>query len=373
MENSDLKSILIVDDQIENLEAMVDILERDNLSCRITQAPSARIALMLIEKELPDLIITDWEMPEMNGIEFIKKLKANERTFDIPVIMCTGVMTSSENLETALRAGAIDYIRKPIDKIELIARTKANLHLSDSHKKIKKLNETKDKFFSIIAHDLKSPFNSMFGFLELLIEDFDDNTPDENKKLINFIYQSSQNAIKLVENLLEWSQTQNKTITFNPQKENLHSLLKETLAMLEQIINKKLIGIKNEIKDDFFIDVDRNMLLSVLRNLISNAVKFTPQKGEIVISAKKTEIENTRSFIEVSIKDNGVGMDAEKQTKVFNISENKSTQGTDNETGTGLGLILCKEFIEKHRGRIWVKSEEGKGSTFIFTIPAHEN
>jgi CheY-like chemotaxis protein len=176
--------ILIVDDELEHLEAIVEIIEEIDEPYSILQTFTGKAAINIAELEIPDLIITDWEMPGMNGIELIKQIKSNVITRDIPIIMCTGIMTSSENLETALNAGANDYIRKPVDKIELIARLKANLHLADSYMRIKKLNESKDRFFSILAHDLISPVGNIKVFLELILSE---QSNFDHEKLFSYL------------------------------------------------------------------------------------------------------------------------------------------------------------------------------------------
>ena len=363
MTNIDETNILIVDDEPENLQIISDFFYECKLPYNITIAPEGSIALKIIEKKRPDLIITDWEMPGMSGIDFIKKLKDNNNTASIPVIMCTGIMTSSENLDTALNAGAVDFIRKPIDKIELIARTKAALKLAESYMKISKLNATKDKFFSIIAHDLRSPFNALLGFSNLLVDNFDNLQIEEQKEYISILNQSVKNTYKLLDNLLTWSLLQKDIIDFNPEKIYLYPIFLETHELLKQSLERKSIEFINNISENIYVFADRNMISTIIRNLISNAIKFTPLGGKITIDAKYKQ-----QFVEITVQDSGVGIALDKQTKLFDIGKNMSTNGTENETGTGLGLILCKEFVEKHGGKIWVESEEGKGSAFIFTI-----
>ncbi|RLD65404.1 MAG: hypothetical protein DRI95_08810, partial [Bacteroidetes bacterium] len=251
---------------------------------------------------------------------------------------------------------------------------KAELALKESEMKLRESNETKDKFFSIIAHDLKSPFNTMLGFSDLLINDFEKYNVKEQKTFIGAINQDIQNTYKLLENLLLWSQSQQGTIEFNPQKENLYLLSIETLNLLNQSATKKTIQLINKIPEDVFVEADKNMLAAIMRNLISNAIKFTPGNGVVEIGCRVSPVKTHGhasqhdTLYEIYVKDSGIGLTKEKQAKLFKISENISTKGTEKETGTGLGLILCKEFVEKHDGRIWVESEPGKGSSFIFTL-----
>jgi len=231
------------------------------------------------------------------------------------------------------------------------------------NKSLEEMNQTKNKFFSIIAHDLKNPFNSMLGFSKLLKDNFDNYDANKQKEYIGYIYQEIQQSYKLLENLLLWAQSQKGTIAFNPEKINLLLIVNETCRLLSRMSEKKSIKLLNKIEPTIFIDADKDMISTVIRNLISNAIKFTPTGGEILIQAELKQYHT-----EISVKDNGIGISEEIQSKLFNISENTSTNGTENETGTGLGLILCKEFIEKHSGKIWVESEIDKGSTFYFTI-----
>ena len=232
---------------------------------------------------------------------------------------------------------------------------------------LKESNKTKDKFFSIIAHDLKSPFNSMLGFARILENDLDKYDTEQRKQFISIIHKGLKDTFNLLENLLYWSRSQRGVITFNPETINLYILLQNTSELLMLSAKNKSIKIKNKIPEHISVEADQAMLSIIIRNLISNAIKFTPDGGEIIITAQQTKANS--KFVEISVKDTGVGISNEIQPMLFDIGENTSTKGTKDETGTGLGLILCKEFIEKHSGEIWVESEIGKGSSFSFTIP----
>ncbi len=236
-------------------------------------------------------------------------------------------------------------------------------------KELEKANSTKDKFFSIIAHDLKSPFNTMIGFSELLVNKFDTYNVQEQKNFVSILNQDIHNTFRLLENLLLWSRSHRGKIEFVPVKENLFLLLNETIKLLNQTATNKLITIKNEVAKSIFVSADKDMLETILRNLILNAIKFTKNEGKITINAHLIIDEHKQSCTQISVKDNGVGIAKEKLARLFIISENVSTKGTQGEVGTGLGLTLCKEFVEKHGGKIWVESEEGYGSEFIFTLP----
>ena len=361
--------ILIVDDEQNYLDTITDTLEERNF--KIIQALNGKMGIMVAQKFLPDIIITDWEMPEMNGIEMIQQLKANEQTANIPVIMCTGIMTTSQNLHVALGAGAYDYIRKPIDPIELVARINATLRLSNSYKKIhqqaEKLaesNATKDKFFSIIAHDLKNPFTSILGFSNLILGN---KSKFSEEDIINFVTQisdSAKNTFKLLENLLTWSRSQTGKLEYYPIVLNINSIICNSKSLIQYIAQGKNISIEFDVEKNIEVYADENMINTVIRNLLSNAVKYTHKGGKIVLKAVS---QNNQLLIEIS--DNGVGIPPQKIEKLFKISEKVSTLGTENEAGTGLGLLLCKEFVEKNGGKIWVESTLNIGSKFFFTLP----
>jgi signal transduction histidine kinase/ligand-binding sensor domain-containing protein len=230
------------------------------------------------------------------------------------------------------------------------------------------LNASKDKFFSIIAHDLKNPFNTIIGFSEMLTEEIKSGDIPKIKEYAGMINTSSVRTLRLLENLLEWANSQTGKILFNPMQVNLRDLLNEEFNMLNDMATGKNIELNLSIPDNLTIIADKNMIRTILRNLISNAIKFTHKNGKVgvkaIIAGKQ---------VEISVSDSGIGMTKETMAKLFRIDTNLSTRGTENEKGTGLGLFLCKEFVEKHGGKIWVESESGKGSIFKFTIPLKLN
>ncbi len=611
------KSILIVDDKLENIQTIIDCISNLQQDFNIFRASNGLSAIEISTNKIPDIIITDWDMPQMNGIELVKILKSNRLTADIPVIMCTGVMLTSENLRTALEAGALDYIRKPIDKVELESRLSSALRFNDALKTLKterqqflsllntipepiyvsdietseilfaneakmkrygdtivgkpchqvfynrtapceqcqkssllnsenktvkwekfnpinnnffynidkiitwhngnnakfqiafdvtelreaeteirklsvaveqnpativitdtqgyiiyvnpkfteltgytleeakgntsrilnsgktdpqifvelwltitagkiwqgefinrkkngeefieaalvapilnelgetinyiaikeditekkkqlefinftnqkllELNATKDKFFTIMAHDLKSPFNSILGFSDLLIRNYQKYSPEQIQDMLDIIRKAGTGAYSLLENLLVWSRSQTGQIEFKPNSYHLKSIFTELIGALEPAWQKKNIKISFRLNKDIFIFTDLNMMNTILRNLVSNAIKYSHENSEIEIVGEETD-----KFVEILVKDFGVGISADNCQKLFRIeSKLPSTPGTNNETGTGLGLILCKEFVERHGGQIWVESEVGRSSEFKFTIPLH--
>lgn len=229
---------------------------------------------------------------------------------------------------------------------------------------LKLLNATKDKFFSIIAHDLKNPFNSLLGFSELLKSDFDSMEKEEMRTFINIIHDSSKHGFNLLENLLQWSRANTGSIEYFPKTINVGELISNCISLYRNNADKKQIQIFNDVPEDLILFGDKEMLSTVFRNLISNAIKFTLKGGKVKIKMVK----NSKRVV-ISVIDTGVGIPEEKISSLFKIDVQHSTLGTSNEKGTGLGLILCKEFVEKHGGQIKVESERKNGSEFKVILP----
>ena len=232
------------------------------------------------------------------------------------------------------------------------------------NRQLKELNATKDKLFSIIAHDLRSPFNSIIGFSELLCENIRDYDIEKSGIFIKQINSSAKHTLNLLDNLLAWAKTQTGQIDFKPKKINLQLIIQDIVDSLDSSARIKNISLSIFQPADIVIYADQNMLQTILRNLISNAIKFTNTDGRVEIYANSGQDQ-----IEITIADNGIGMDEKTQNNLFKIDTDLTTNGTANEKGSGLGLILCKEFVEKHGGEIRVESILGEGSRFVFTIP----
>ena len=238
--------------------------------------------------------------------------------------------------------------------------------LYKSEEELKGLNATKDKFFSIIAHDLKNPIGASKQLMDIMVDDYDDLDENEKKEIINEIASATDNTYELLLQLLDWSRSQRGIIDFNPEKIDVNYIAKNNIELLKTAADNKEISLINNLNTNTFVNADPNMLTTIFRNLLSNAIKFTPNNGRITISSRVSSQDN---FIELSVSDTGVGISEENINRLFKLDTGNSTLGTNNEKGTGLGLILVKEFVEKHGGKIWVESEEGKGSKFIFTMP----
>jgi len=248
---------------------------------------------------------------------------------------------------------------------DITQRKLAEESLREKEADLREINEQKDKFFSIIAHDLKSPFASIVGFSDLLVQQIENHDYDSIEKYAQIIKQSSHRVMDLLTNMLNWASSHTGKMHFEPVHLDLHEIVKEIIQDTKDLAAEKSLQVNYDLlPEKSTILADRNMLSTVLRNLLTNAMKFSQRNGKLHVSAT----ENNKEIL-VSVKDHGVGIPAEKIGKLFTIGESESTPGTNNEKGTGLGLLICKEFIDKHNGRIWAESEEGKGSVFSFVLP----
>jgi signal transduction histidine kinase len=235
---------------------------------------------------------------------------------------------------------------------------------NDELQQLLKLNADKDLFISILAHDLRSPFTALLGLSDLLIENIHVYNIDKIERQVRYIKNASEDTFALLEDLLKWTSTQSGKIPFKPQKLSFADICKNSLEILNRNAIAKNITIKSFIGKPLYVFADSDMLKTVLRNLVSNAIKFTNHGGMISIHASESS-----GIVTVSVVDNGIGINPDKLTRLFDISQRQTTKGTANEKGSGLGLILVKEFLEKNGGEILVKSEPGKGSEFKFTLP----
>jgi signal transduction histidine kinase len=358
---SNIPDILIVDDTPANLKVLGDILK--GFEYKVRPAPSGILALQAAEKEKPDIILLDIMMPEMDGYEVCRRLKANDALREIPVIFISA-LNDTNDIVKALQSGGVDYITKPFKAEEINARISVHLKISDQSKELVKLNADKDRFIAILAHDLKSPFNSILGFMELLslnIYKYDIAKIEEQLKIIN---SSAHSVYNLIEDLLIWTRSQAGKLPFKPQKLNLSELCLQIEESYKVNTMLKDIMVNQLVEPDIIVYADIDMLKTILRNLFSNAIKFSNPGGQIDLFA-----EQKTSNIQISVRDYGTGIPPKILSKLFDLAHTQSIPGTLNETGTGLGLMLCKDFIEIHGGEIQVESQEGEGSTFTIKLP----
>lgn len=387
------QAIICVDDEDIILEALKDQLgpffENQYL---IETATTAEDGLEIYDEliegnyEIP-VVISDYLMPGMRGDEFL--IKIHEKNPNTLKILLTG-HANIEGITNAInKANLYRYIPKPWDRDDLILTVreavrsflqeleikKKNLELQAINDNLEKLvdlrtaelekaNATKDKFFSIIAHDLKNSFNSLLGYSDILLSDFDRFPDEEKKAIVSAIREVSKGTYKFLQNLLDWSRVQTGNIQFIPESIDLKAFVSDEMSMQTELASAKGITVEFIATKDVTVQADKNMLMTILRNLFSNAIKFSEKGGKITV---KLDSDKEKGI--VSVTDTGVGIRAENMDKLFRVNGNYKTHGTNNEEGTGLGLILCKEFIIKNNGDITMTSEPGKGTTVTFTLP----
>jgi signal transduction histidine kinase len=353
--------ILIVDDVAKNIQVVASILKEQGFD--MSFARSGKAALTLIASEPFDLILLDIMMPEMDGLEVCRQLKENPQTLEIPVIFLTA-KTDAESILKGFEIGAADYVTKPFHAPELIARVKTHLRLKHTHDQLWEANATKDKFFSIVSHDLRSAFNSLIVGSGMILDYYEDFDRNMIKSYVQDLNVCSKTTYNLLQNLLSWANAQTGRMICRPQNIYLDEIVKESIGLLSKTAQEKDIRLVNKVDPKLSAFADIQMITTVIRNLISNALKFTGPGGEIRIDT--ADIGNA---VEISVSDTGVGIPEEEMPLLFRIDVKYSKRGTAHEEGTGLGLILCREFVEKNGGKIRAESRAGKGSRFSFTLP----
>ena len=334
------------------------------------------ICTMLVISILLSIYISKrFTNPILSISEMLRKIVESRFDKNVPVVHLKGkdeVAKMSENLVMMIGKMQesftfLNYKNQEINEKNIVL-VEFNQQILESEKQLKRMNQIKDKFFSIIAHDLRGPFNTLRGFINILMNYAEGLSKEEIKDLTSQLHDSVKNISNLTNNLLEWALTQTEGIKIELQHLNLYNAVEDTVHLLYYEANRKKITIHNTINEAQHIRADQNILYFVLRNLISNAIKFTNENGEIRVES--TEINGQ---IYTQIIDNGVGMPKELLDKLFVLGEKVSREGTKKEKGTGLGLLMCKDFLERSGGSITVSSERGEGSVFTFVLPTKED
>lgn len=334
----------------------------------------SRILLGITRTELKEGIIdlSNWKFVNKDGTEIarhnlpnIKVLRENKLIENSEI----GIIKENNKLMWLnVTAAPLQNMHEVlIAFIDITEQTEREKQLKQLSEKLQELNATKDKFFSIIAHDLKNPFNSILGFSELLTKNITKYKIEEIERFVGIIQSTSQNAYNLLENLLNWSRSQTGTIEFNPHYYDLTQIIRNNIEFVEHSALKKNIKIYFAHTEIFMVKIDKNMIDTALRNILTNSIKFTYPGGKIIITVSAED-----SVYKISVIDNGIGIEEENIDKLFRLDSKYSSYGTNQEKGSGLGLIITKEFIERNNGTIWANSEFGKGSEFIFTLPKAE-
>lgn len=394
--------ILIVDDRPDNLMSMEVVLE--NQGYQFYTATSGKEALKILLKEDNfSLILLDVKMPIMDGYETAELIYQREKLKMVPIIFITGQDYEDAAMFKGYQTGAVDYIRKPFNpqilrskvavfaemhrknqllsnqeeklriinddlmrlNAELENRVKERtLQLETVNSELKELNLSKDKFLSIISHDLRNPATALIATAEKLNRDIEKLSVKDVKTLSDIIHRTSHKIVQQLNELVDWARQQREKTSFNPVKINLFDGVNESLELIKTNAAQKEIKLENTVKKNIFVHADALMLRSVIQNLVTNSIKYTPPKGTISIRAFEID-----KMIEICIDDTGIGMDASTLNRLFD--EVNSSSGTNNEHGTGLGLILVKDFVTQHGGKIRVESVKDFGTCFRFTIPLY--
>ena len=364
--------ILIVDDVMSNVLLLKELLTNEKFA--IATASNGRQALEQVEKENPDLVLLDVMMPDMSGFEVAQHLKSNPQTAEIPIIFLTA-LNSTADIVKGFQVGANDFISKPFNKEELIIRVTHQISLVAAKRlilsKTEELQRTiagRDKLYSVIAHDLRSPMGSIKMVLNMLIL----NLPAEKigiemYELLTMANQTTEDVFSLLDNLLKWTKSQIGKLNVVYQDVDLVEVTDSVIEIFSMVASLKKIRIREMKPEKMMVNADIDMLKTVVRNLLSNAIKFSKENSEVLV-----KMEEVDGMAVVSVQDYGCGISEEGQKKLLHTDTHFSTFGTNNEEGSGLGLLLCKDFVVKNGGKLWFTSREGEGSIFSFSIPVEK-
>ena len=374
--------ILVVDDVQSNVLLLKALLGREGFG--IVYAMNGTEALEKVKSEHPDLILLDVMMPDMDGFEVAGHLKVEPEQAEIPIIFLTA-LNDSASVVKGVQLGANDFISKPFRREELLIRVEHQLSLVDARRVILRQTEElrktiagRDKLYSVIAHDLRSPMASIKMLCNTIMMSIDPQTvPGDVFEMLEMTNKTAEEVFSLLDNLLKWTKSQLGKLSNVPQPIDMVGLVDGVIEVFKPIAESKLISLELDSEVEFInVIVDIEMIKSVVRNLISNAIKFSHKNTVVMVHVKvqdvmdenKTEEGNGKEVL-VTVSDRGCGIKNEDQEKLLNESTHFTTFGTDSEEGSGLGLLLCKDFVSKNHGRLWFTSEEGVGSNFNFTIP----
>ncbi|MEL5894101.1 response regulator [Bacteroides sp. GD17] len=361
--------ILIVDDVMSNVLLLKVLLTNEKFA--IATASNGRQALEQVNKENPDLILLDVMMPDMSGFEVAQHLKSNPETAEIPIIFLTA-LNSTADIVKGFQVGANDFISKPFNKEELIIRVTHQISLVAAKRlilsKTEELRRTiagRDKLYSVIAHDLRSPMGSIKMVLNMLILNLPvEKIGSEMYELLTMANQTTEDVFSLLDNLLKWTKSQIGKLNVVYQDVDVVEVADSVTEIFNMVASLKKITIRVVKPEKMLVNADIDMLKTVVRNLLSNAIKFSKENSEVLI-----KMEEVDGMAVVSVQDHGCGISEEGQKKLLHTDTHFSTFGTNNEEGSGLGLLLCKDFVTKNGGELWFTSTEGEGSIFGFSIP----
>lgn len=383
----DAKLILIVDDNPTNLNVLFEYLEESGFE--VSVAKSGQIALQQIKHAPPDLILLDVMMPGMDGFETCRKLKSDKTTRSIPVIFMTALTDTVDKIKGFL-AGGEDYITKPLQHEEVLARITAHLRvrklektlhrrekalkdkerqLSVKNRQIEELEQCKQTFFSYISTELQQPIDSILGFSRMILENLEHYSKEQLKSDILRLQETAEKLYAQHTNLLVWSKLQRGAIEFTPGTVNINEQIIYAILLFSPAAKEKQIDLDSNLQSKSLVSADDNMLKTILQNLLENAVKFTAPEGTVTVSTQ--DLEDSDS-VEVQVRDSGIGMSQEQIDCLFQAQGPCPSSVPSDKEKVRLGLLLCKELVEKHGGSLRIESRLGKGTSIIFTLPRGE-
>lgn len=366
-------TILIVDDVDANVLLLRLLISKAGF--RTITASSGREALKIIKETPPDLILLDIMMPDMDGYEVAKELSATENYSEIPIIFLSA-LNSSEDIVKGFKLGAADYVSKPFNKDELLIRVNHQISLIAAKRTISKQTEElrktilgRDKLYSVIAHDLRSPVASIRMVMNALVFNIGkESIAPDMYELLTMANRLTDECYILLDNLLKWTKSQTgKLQTVFQDGVDLNDLINGVLEVTRSVAELKNITVNYSDCDPTIVRIDIDMIKTVLRNLLSNAIKFSHEGSPIELS-----VLNEGERVIISVKDSGTGISEEHQENLFKVDVHYTSFGTNNEEGSGLGLLICKDFIERNGGELWFESKQGEGSIFSFSIPIQQ-
>ena len=361
--------LLVVDDVQTNVLLLKALLGKEGYG--ILVANNGQEALEVIRNENPDLILLDVMMPGMDGFEVAERLKSEEFRCEIPIIFLTA-LDDTQSIVNGFKLGVGDFISKPFNKEELIIRVTHQISLVAAKRiilnKTEELQHTiagRDKLYSVIAHDLRSPMGSIKMVLNMMILNLPvEKIGSEMYELLTMANQTTEDVFSLLDNLLKWTKSQIGNLNVVYQDIDVVEVVDSVIDVFNIVAGLKKITIREEKTEKLPVSADIDMLKTVIRNLLSNAIKFSNENSEVVV-----KMEEQGDMAVISVKDNGCGIDEEGQKKLLHTDTHFSTFGTNNEEGSGLGLLLCQDFVVKNGGKLWFTSKKGEGSTFYFSVP----
>jgi len=373
---------LLVEDNPGDVLLMEEMLEnRPHYNFEVHNTGTLSETINLLKNNYFDVILLDLGLPDSDGLEAVESLVG--LNIDIPIVVVTGLDDEAKGRE-AIKAGAQSYVVKgkissasivntiahAIERFSILRKLKESESiLAKKNKLLLEANQSKEKLISIISHDLRSPLGGLVSLLELLLDNFDELDDNKKKYYLTSCIESGKNILVLAEDLLSWARSQSNQNIVKPELLNVEALIKEAVRPLQDLADQKEIDIVYLLQEKHVTYTDRNMIFTVFRNLLSNAIKFTPVYGTIKIRSKLLD----ENILQLTVEDNGIGIEEENIDKIFDINNIYTTKGTKNEKGSGFGLILCKEFVELNNGTIEIESVVKKGTKISVRLPIDDS